>query len=314
MQEDYKAELLNMVKNEIITKVDEPTEFVNPVVIVRRPDKKLRVCLDPLYLNKCLLREHFRLPTFEEVSGRMAGAKIFSILDATNAFWQIQLSDRSSKLTTLQTPYGRYRYLRMPYGIRTEPEIFQKSYSEIFKDIPNVEIYVDDIIIWATNQKEHAHIFKMVFERAKECGIKFKREKCRLGVNKVAFLGHTFSDKGIVVDDKKVEAITKMDRPRDVKSVERLLGMTTYVSKFVNNLASITTPLRELIKKDMKFEWKVEHEVAFNSIKTQLSKSSVLQYYDVNKECKVSVDASSTGVGAVLLQNDLWRMRRRPLR
>lgn len=116
-------------------------------MIVRKPDKSLRVCLDPMYLNSCLLREHYRLPTFEEISSRMSEAKIFIILDASKAFWQVQLTEKSSYMTTFQTPFGRYRFLKMPYGIKTAPEIFHKLYSEIFKDIPNVEVYIDDILI-----------------------------------------------------------------------------------------------------------------------------------------------------------------------
>lgn len=157
----------------------------------------------------------------------------------------------------------------------------------------------------AKNEKEHKKILQLVLERAQKCGVKFNRKKCKFGVNKVKFLGHNFSDQGIEVDNEKVRAIKEMEKPKDVKAVERFLGMTTYVTKFINNLASHTVPLRELIKKDVKFEWNEEHDAAFEKIKAQLSESSILQYYDVNKECKISVDASSTGLGAVLLQDNL---------
>lgn len=153
LQEAYRSELLSMERDGIITKVEEPPEFVNPVVILRKPDKTLLVCLDPQYLNTCLLREHFKMPTFEEISSRMASPRSFSILDASKAFWQVQLNEKSSLMTTFQTPFGRYRFLRMPYGIKTAPEIFHKVYTAIFKDIPNIEIYIDDIIVWLKTRR-----------------------------------------------------------------------------------------------------------------------------------------------------------------
>lgn len=301
----YKKELDYMQENEIIVKVEEPTEFVNNVVIIKKPNGTLRICLDPQYLNSCLLREHFKLPTFEKISSRIQGAKVFSVLDANKAFWQIGLSKASSLKTTFQTPFGRFRFLRMPYGIKTAPEIFQRTYSELFRDIPNVEIYIDDIMIWAENEIEHRNILQKVLERAKQHGVKFNKEKCIIGAREIKFLGHKFSEKGLEIDENKIEAIIKMEEPKDKKAVEQFLGVITYVSRFIKGLTDVTTPLRMLVKKDAEFVWQAEHKKVFEKIKSILSKSPVLQYYNPKKGCTVSVDASSTGVGAVLLQDKL---------
>lgn len=116
--------------------------------------------------------------------------------------------------TTFQTPFGRYRFLRMPYGIKTAPEIFHRLYCEIFKDIPNIAIYIDDITVWA----EHNKILATVFERAKQFGVKFNLEKYQFNCKKVKFLGHLFTEHGIEVDDSKVEAIRKFEKPKDPKA------------------------------------------------------------------------------------------------
>lgn len=305
LMDAYKKELIQMVKDEIITAVDEPTEFVNPIVIVMKPDKSLRICLDPQHLNSCLMREHFKLPTFEEVTSKMAGSTVFSILDASKAFWQIKLTGKSSYMTTFNTPFGRYRFLRMPYGIKTAPEVFHKTYKEIFKDIENVEVYIDDIIIYAKDINHHNQILEKVLNRAESSGVKFKEEKLKLAQPKVKFLGHEISAKGIEPDSDKIKAIEKMKKPEDAKAVERLLGFITYVGKFIENLSEVTAPLRNLIKKNTPFIWTKEHDSAFFKIKKELCNKPILQFYDVNIECKISVDASSTGVGAVLLQNNL---------
>lgn len=199
------------------------------------------------------------------------------------------LSGKSSLLTTFQTPYGRYRFLRLPYGIKTAPEVFHRLYCDIFKDLENV---VDDIIIWAKNKVEHKSILEQVLKRAKINGIKFNKTKCKFAVDTVKFLGHTFSDKGIQVDNDKIQAMVHIKRPKDSKAVERLLGMITYVSKFIPNVTEITAPLRELIKKDINFNWDKRHENAFKMIKSKLSEAPVLQYYDLNVQPTVSVDAS----------------------
>ncbi|XP_046477016.2 uncharacterized protein [Neodiprion pinetum] len=303
--EAYRSELESMERDKIIRRIDEPTEFENPVVLVKKPDNSLRVCLDPQYLNSCLLREHYKLPTFEEIASKMTNAKIFTVLDASKAFWQVELSKASSKLTTFQTPFGRYCFLRMPYGIITAPEIFHRLYKQIFSDVPNVEVYIDDIIIWAQNKEEHNKILQQVFTKARENGVKFNLGECKIGKSDVKFLGHVFTNQGIRIDADRIQAVTEMKKPTDTKGVERLLGMITYVAKFIPNLSDVTAPLRELIKKGVEFHWVEEHEVAFKKIKERLTSNPVLQYYDTNADCKLSVDASGTGVGAVLLQNNL---------
>ena len=136
-----------MVQNKIITKVTEPTEWVNPIVTVRKPSGDLRICLDPLELNKAIRREHYAIPTPSEIVARLHGSKFFSVLDATSGFLQIPLDEESSYLTTFATPSGRYRFLRLPFGIRSAPKVFHRTIVELFQDIEGVETYIDDILI-----------------------------------------------------------------------------------------------------------------------------------------------------------------------
>ena len=124
-------------------------------------------------------------------------------------------------------------------------------------------------------------------------------------MNKIKFLGNVFSENGIAIDKSKVEAILGMKKPEDASALERFFGMTTYVAKFIPNLTKLTEPLRKMDKSKEKLVWSQEQSQAYNEIKSILTKAPVLRYFDVNKDCKISVDASSTGVGAVLLQNGL---------
>ena len=143
-----------MEADEVVVKVDKPTEWVHNPVIVEKTNGKLRICLDPRELNKYLKREHFQLPTWEEIASRLAGAKYFSKLDANQGYWQITLDEESSRLTTFNTPFGRYRFLRMPFGIHSAQEVFHKRISQHFEDLEGVETDIDDILVWGTTMRD----------------------------------------------------------------------------------------------------------------------------------------------------------------
>ena len=140
----------------IIRKVDGPTDWVNSLVVVEKPkSKKLHVCLEPRHLNSAIHWEHFQLPTLEDITTWLSGARIFSKLDANHGYWQIPLSEESQLLTTFNNPFGRYCFQRMPLGIKSAQEVFQKRMSQLLGDLPGVETDIDDILVWGGSQEEH---------------------------------------------------------------------------------------------------------------------------------------------------------------
>lgn len=147
LRDRLKTELDRMEKQSVITKVHEPTDWVNSIVIVKKKNDSIRVCLDPRDLNMTIKRQHYKLPTREEIMAKFADAKHFSKVDASQGFWQLQLDDPSSRLCTFNTPFGRYRYLRLPFGISSAPEVYHKTIHELFENVPNVDTSMDDIII-----------------------------------------------------------------------------------------------------------------------------------------------------------------------
>ncbi|XP_063899929.1 uncharacterized protein K02A2.6-like [Zophobas morio] len=295
--------LKRMIKDEVIVEVREPTEYVHPIVLVNKPDNEVRICLDPQNLNNALAREHYEIPTFEEVTSDMSGSKIFSILDANKGFWQITLTEQASKLTTFATPFGRFKFLRLPYGISNAPEIFHRTFTEIFQGIPNIKIYIDDIILYAKDEREHDKILKLVLKRAREFGVKFNKSKSKFNQKEIKYVGHILSRDGIRVDPSKIEAIKQIKPPKNCKELSRFLGMITYVAKFIPNLTQKTSNLRQLLRKDTHFDWNETHEQDFNSLKDILTSTPVLQFYDNKKEIVLSVDSSKDGLGAVILQD-----------
>ncbi|PIK55635.1 hypothetical protein BSL78_07444 [Apostichopus japonicus] len=137
-----------MEKDNIIEKVESPTDWVNSLVIVEKSNGRLRICLDPRDLNKAIKREHFQLPTVDEITSNLTGAQFFSVLDANQGFWQIPLDQESAKLCTFNTPFGRYKFLRLPFGIHSAPEVFHKTVAQLFEGIEGVHTYIDDILVW----------------------------------------------------------------------------------------------------------------------------------------------------------------------
>ena len=305
IRERLKKTLDEMEATGVIRKVDEPTEWVNSLVVVEKPkSKKLRVCLDPRPLNTAIRREHYQLPTLEDITTRLTGAHVFSKLDANHGYWQIPLSKSSQLLTTFSSPFGRYCFRRMPFGIKSAQEVFQKRMSQLLGDLPGVETDIDDILVWGATQKEHDERLEAVLKRCGEINLTLNREKCQFRVREVSYIGHILNSNGVQPDPEKVRAIQDMPPPTDKKGVERLLGTINYLAKFIPNMSTVTFPIRELLKSDVTFSWSEPQEKAFKEIKQILSVAPVLAYFNVKKPVTITCDASQSGLGALLLQDN----------
>ena len=244
------------------------------------------------------------MPTIDDVTPKLAGATCFNLLDITHAYWSIKLDKESSNLTTFSTPFGRYRYLRLPFGISASiySDIFQMKIDEIFEGMPGVTAIVDDILIFGRTRKEHDSNLRNVLDRARNMGIRFNPDKMAISVKQIHFFGHVITDKGLEADNSKVEAIMKLDIPNIREKFERFLGMINYLSKFASNLAEITSPLRSLLKRETEFIWQEPQTKAFEKVKEIITQSPVLCYFDPKETLTLEVDASKFGLGACLMQ------------
>lgn len=189
----------------------------------------------------------------------------------------------------------------MPFGINCAPEIFHHEMYKIFK-MEGVEVFIDDILIWGRTKEEHDYRLKEVLNRARDNGVKLNKNKCVFGVNEVRFLGHIFNSTGISPDRDRVSAIVNMQKPADKKGLERFLGVTNYLSRFIPRYSELSAPLRMLLGQKVAFEWTEHQENAFNLLKAKISSAPVLKYYNPEEEVTVSVDSSSFALGACLMQ------------
>jgi hypothetical protein len=304
MKEEVKTEIDRMLAMGVITKVTEATKWVSSMVAARKKNKEIRICIDPKDLNTALQRPRHPMRTIEEVTANMPDARVFTILDAKNGFWQIPLSRESRKLTCFNTPFGRFMFNRMPYGINSGSEVFQRTMETLFSGYP-CEVIVDDILVWGRNMEEHDQRLKRVLQRAAEINLSLNRSKCKFRVKQVTYVGHVLADDGIHPDPDKIRAIADMPTPPDKQALQRFLGMINYVSKFVKNYSNMTAPLRELLHKEAEWYWQEQQEEAFTKLKKAITSPPVLQFYDVKKPVTLTCDASKSGLGAACLQEGL---------
>jgi hypothetical protein len=309
LQDALKEELEKMESSGVIQKVHEPTDWVNSLVIVKKKSGKIRVCLDPRDLNRAIKRQHFKLPTREEIMSRFAGATIFSKMDASQGFYQLQLDESSSMKCTFNTPFGRYRYLRLPFGVSSAPEVYSQAIRTMFEGVGNVDTSMDDIIVWGKTREEHDEALLKVLEIAQKNNLKLNRDKCEFGVSELTFLGDVLSSEGVKPDPNKITAINDMEKPNDKRGVQRFLGMITYLAKWIPDLSTVTNPLRQLLIEKNEWQWGPEHDKAWEDLKKLISSPPVLQFYDPKKPIKLSSDASKNGLGAVIMQlhDEQWK-------
>ena len=292
----------------VIDRVTEPTDWVNSLVVVQKPNGQIRVCLNPKDLNKAIKRHHYQLPTAEDILSRMSGAKFFCKLDASSGYWQICVDKESSKLLTFNSPFGRYKFNRLPFGVHHASEVFQADVAEILEGLEGVQNAQDDIIIWGSTKAEHDQRLRDAMMQIRKSGMKLNKTKCVFSAREIIFLGHTLADVGIKPDLRKVTAITEMPNPQSKEDLRRFLGMVNYLAKFVPDLSDITAPLRELLEKDAQWCFEAAHENAIERLKSIITSEPVLKYFDPQLPTKVSTDASKSGLGATLEQKhgDKW--------
>lgn len=309
LREKVKEELDKMKEEGVITPIHAPTEWCAPIVVVPKRNGTLRVCVDYTELNKFVSRERLQLPSVEESLAQLQNARWFTVLDASKGFWQIPLTQDSAPLTTFITPFGRYHFNRLPFGINSGPEHYQRQMQQIVGGLPGVVNQADDILVCGSTSEEHDQRLDTVLEKLKQNGVTLNKAKCKFKATTVKFLGHVVSEGIVQPDPEKTKAITNMPEPTNTTELRRFLGMINYLMKFIPQLAEKTQPLRLLLHQDMEWVWGAPQQEAVKKLKEEIAKQPVLALYSRTAETRILADASSYGLGGVLEQchSGVWK-------
>ncbi|UYV65287.1 K02A2.6-like [Cordylochernes scorpioides] len=278
LMKQLKEQLEEMTRLGVIESVEEPTEWCAGMVAVLKPGGKLRICVDLTKLNQYIRRENYPLPATEHILGQLGNACYFSKLDANSGFWQFGLAIESQKLTTFITPFGRFLFKRIPFGISSALEIFQRKMTQLLGKIEG---------------GEHNERVRQVLKKLQEEGMTLNPEKCQFGVKTIKFLGHTISSEGLFIDEEKLDAVIKMEEPRSAKELKSFLGMVNYLGKFILNLADKIQPLNSLLSTKNEWVWEEPQKKSFNLLKQKLASRPNLALYNPSRLTIISDDASS---------------------
>ena len=250
-KEAYKDELERLCSLGIIEPVAGHTDWINSIVPVAKPDGSIRLCLDPKDLNKSIKRNQYYAKTIDEVSAELHDSRYFTVVDAKSGYWVVELDSESSLLTTFNTPWGKYKWLRLPFGLKVSSDVFQERLNSVLQGVKGITGCVDDVLTKGVDSKDHDVNLLRLLETARMNGIKFNPKKLQFKSTKCEFFGHTLTPEGMKIDDRKVEAIKQMSAPKDKKGLQSFQGMVNYLKRYSVQLMKLSEPLKPLLREDV---------------------------------------------------------------
>ena len=315
-RDKLKQELDLLVAQGVITPVTEPTDWCSPIVVVpKKGTDRIRMCVDLSKLNKFVRREHYPSVTPAEAVTdiQQSRAKFFTVFDALKGYHQCPLDEDSQKLTTFITPFGRFMYCRAPYGISSISEHYDRRMDEALSGIQGIQKVVDDVVAFDQDEQQHLQHVREILRHCENKGISLNRDKFKFCQPQAHFAGLTLTPEGYSVSNDIVDAIAKFPTPSSRTDLRSFIGLTNQLASSTNELATILAPLQPLLSTRNEFLWTQVHDNAFMKAKQSLSSAPTLAYFDASKETHLYTDASTLGLGFLLLQRQTentsdWRV------
>uniref|UniRef100_A0A672FZX6 Gypsy retrotransposon integrase-like protein 1 n=1 Tax=Salarias fasciatus TaxID=181472 RepID=A0A672FZX6_SALFA len=312
--QEVREHISELLRKEVIQ--ESSSSYASPIVLVRKSDGSLRLCVDYRRLNMKTRRDAFPLPRIDESLDALSGAKFFSTIDLASGYHQVAVHEKDRHKTAFTTPFGLYEFLRMPFGLCNAPATFQRLMQATMSDLAfqMVLVYLDDLLVFSPSFQEHLVRLETVLQRLRETGLKVKMEKCHFLQPRVQFLGHQVSAQGISTDPEKIEAVKQWPTPSTAKELRSFLGFCSYYRRFIQGFSQIAGPLHETVNECVKEScqvrasqlfrsaWTPQCQQAFELLKERVTSAPTLGYADFSLPFILETDASSQGLGAVLYQ------------
>ncbi|XP_028290920.1 uncharacterized protein LOC114454569 [Gouania willdenowi] len=311
---EVREHIKKLLKKGVIQ--ESTSAYASPVVLVRKADGSLRLCVDYRKLNAKTRRDAFPLPRIDECFDALHGARFFSTIDLASGYHQVAVNEDDRPKTAFTTPFGLYEYSRLPFGVCNGPATFQRLMQVTMSDLvlQIMLVYLDDILVFSESFEDHLVRLEKVLQRLNETGLKVKVEKCHFLQSEVCFLGHQISAEGIGTDPGKIAAVQQWKVPSTVKELRSFLGFCSYYRRFIKGFSQLAGPLHDLVniclnatstsgsKQRIDSLWTKDCQEAFELLKDKLTSAPLLGYADFSLPFLVETDASSTGLGAILYQ------------
>lgn len=329
--EAVRTHLQQLLDAEVIRESESP--FSSPIVVVRKKNGDVRLCIDYRKLNTQTVKDSYALPNLEESFSALTGSRWFSVLDLKSGFYQIEMEEADKHKTAFVCPLGFFEFNRMPQGITNAPSTFQRLMERCMGELnlKQALVFLDDLIVFSSTLEEHEERLMRVLNQLKEFGLKLSPGKCKFFQTSVKYLGHIVSEKGIETDPDKVAALKTWPKPNNLKELRTFLGFCGYYRRFVKDYSKIVKPLNELtagyppLRKHTKTaanpekyynpkdifgdRWTPACQAAFDTIIEKLTTAPILGFADPKLPYILHTDASTSGLGAALYQEQQGQKR-----
>ena len=300
----YREAVENDLNRLVAERVLEPinvSKWAAPIVVVPKTGGKVRICADlSTGVNQSLDIDQYPLPKPNDLFVALNGGTLFSKLDFSEAYLQVELDDDSKELLVINTHKGLFRFNRLPFGVASAPSIFQKIMDQMLSGIDGTVCYLDDIIVTGKNTMDHLNNLSRVFARIKDYGFHINKRKCLFLQDHIEYLGFIVNKNGVHASPSKIKSIIKMPKPTNFSQLRSFLGMVNHYVKFIPKLSDRLLPFYSLLKKNSSWGWNASCDQAFMSVKKVLASPLALTHYDPSLPIVLAADASNSGIGAVI--------------
>ncbi|GKB95476.1 putative reverse transcriptase domain-containing protein [Tanacetum coccineum] len=271
-----------------------------PVLFVKKKDGSFKMCIDYRELNKLTVKNRYPLPRIDYLFNQLQGSSIYSNIDLRSGYHQLRVREQDIPKTALRTWYGHYEFQVMPFGVTNAPAIFMDLMNQVCKPYLDkfVIVFINDILIYLKDEKEHEEHLKAVLELLKKEQLYAKFSKCKFWIPKVQFLGQVIDSRGIHVDIAKIESIKDRASPKTPTKIRQFLGLAGYYRMFIEGFSKIVMSMTKLTQKGIKFDWGEKEENAFQLIKQKLCSAPILALSEGSEDFVVYCDMSHKGLVA----------------
>ncbi|GJU03646.1 putative reverse transcriptase domain-containing protein [Tanacetum coccineum] len=276
------------------------------ILFVKKKDGSFRMCIDYRELNKLTVKNRYPLPRIDDLFDQLQGSSIYSKIDLRSGYHQLRVREQDISKTAFRTRYGHYEFQVMPFRLTNAPAVFMDLMNRVCKPYLDkfVIVFIDDILIYSKDEKEHEEHLKAILELLKKEQLYAKFSKCEFWIPKVQFLSHVIDSRGIHVDPAKIESIKDWASPKTPTKIRQFLGLAGYYRRFIEGFSKIAKSMTKLTQKGIKFDWGEKEENAFQLIKQKLCSAQILDLPVGSEDFVVYCDASHKGLGAVLMQRE----------